>query len=84
MYKRQVERLVVADMSPVSYGDETEATGGVLGYARILRDLDLSQVRRREDADRLLAEHEPNTTIRAFLLQNLRRDGDGWRLAANL
>ena len=26
----------------------------------------------------------PNTTVRAFLLQNLRRDGDGWRWQANL
>ncbi|MDH2415402.1 alpha/beta fold hydrolase [Nocardioides sp. CER19] len=79
-----VERLVVADMSPVDYGDEAEATGGVLGYAQILLDLDLSQVHRREDADRLLAERVPNTTIRSFLLQNLRRDGDAWRWAANL
>ena len=77
-----VERLVVADMSPVDYGDDPdqgETTGGVLGYARILLDLDLSRVERREDADRV-----PSTTIRAFLLQNLRRDGEGWRWAANL
>lgn len=80
-----VEGLVVADMSPVDYSAEAEATGGVLGYARILLDLDLTQVHRREDADRLLAEQVPNTTIRSFLLQNLRRDGEsGWRWAANL
>jgi esterase len=82
-----VERLVVADMSPVDYRDEAEATGGVLRYARILLDLDLAQVHRREDADRLLAQTVPDATVRAFLLQNLRRDaGDpnGWRWAANL
>jgi len=83
-----VERLVVADMSPVDYSDEAEATGGVLGYAKILLGLDLARVERREDADRLLAEEVPNTTIRSFLLQNLRRDtghgSDGWRWAANL
>jgi len=79
-----VERLVVADMSPVDYGGEADATGGVLGYARILLDLDLARVERREDADRLLSERVPDPTIRAFLLQNLRRDGDGWRWAANL
>ena len=79
-----VERLVVADMSPVDYGDEVTATGGVLGYARILLDLDLSGVTRREEADRRLAEQVPSETIRSFLLQNLHRDGDGWRWAANL
>jgi pimeloyl-ACP methyl ester carboxylesterase len=86
-----VERLVVADMSPVDYSSEAEATGGVLGYARILLDLDLTQVHRREDADRLLAAQVPSPTIRSFLLQNLRRDGEsagrgegGWRWAANL
>jgi pimeloyl-ACP methyl ester carboxylesterase len=83
-----VEGLVVADMSPVDYGDEADTTGGVIRYARILLDLDLSGVERREDADRLLAERVPDPTIRAFLLQNLRRDaGDGpaaWRWAANL
>jgi pimeloyl-ACP methyl ester carboxylesterase len=83
-----VERLVVADMSPVDYGDEVEATGGVLGYARILLDLDLATVERREDADRMLTDRVPDATVRAFLLQNLRRAGDGpeagWRWATNL
>jgi pimeloyl-ACP methyl ester carboxylesterase len=79
-----VERLVVADMSPVDYGAAEDTTDGVLGYARILLDLDLAQVERREDADRLLAVSVPNTTIRAFLLQNLRRDGERWRWATNL
>lgn len=79
-----VERLVVADMSPVDYGAALEASGGVLHYAQDLLDLDLGKVERREDADTLLAATEPDETIRAFLLQNLRRDGDGWRWAANL
>ena len=79
-----VERLVVADMSPVDYGAAEDTTDGVLRYARILLDLDLAQVERREDADRLLAATVPSSTIRAFLLQNLRRDGDAWRWAANL
>ena len=84
-----VERLVVADMSPVDYTGEADAPDSVLGYARILLDLDLAQVGRREDADRLLAERVPSATIRAFLLQNLRRDTgrdgeESWRWAANL
>jgi esterase len=84
-----VERLVVADMSPVDYADEAleESTGGVLGYARILLELDLTRVHRREDADHLLEGPVPNSTVRSFLLQNLRRDEStpsGWRWAANL
>jgi pimeloyl-ACP methyl ester carboxylesterase len=83
-----VERLVVADMSPVDYGAAEDTTDGVLRYARLLLDLDLDQVEHREDADRLLAATVPSPTIRAFLLQNLRRDGAGadagWRWAANL
>jgi pimeloyl-ACP methyl ester carboxylesterase len=84
-----VERLVVADMSPVDYGTSEQTAGGVLHYATDLLELDLGKVERREDADMLLAAAEPNDTIRAFLLQNLRRDTtgegpDSWRWAANL
>lgn len=82
-----VSRLVVADISPVDYGDEHDVSGpagSVLRYARVLLDLDLSRVTRREEADRLLAPAESSTTIRSFLLQNLHRDGDSWRWAANL
>ena len=38
----------------------------------------------RADAEAALASAVPNPTVRGFLLQNLRRDGDGWRWQANL
>jgi pimeloyl-ACP methyl ester carboxylesterase len=75
-----VERLVVADMSPVSYGTAREFTG----YIEALCGLDLAQVHERADADRLLAPAVPSDSVRAFLLQNLRRDGDSWRWQPNL
>ncbi|GAB4008048.1 alpha/beta fold hydrolase [Nocardioides ultimimeridianus] len=79
-----VTRLVVADMSPVRYDG---GVGGLGRYARALLDLDLAQVRTREDADRLLEPDVPDATIRSFLLQNLRRDSEapsGWAWQPNL
>jgi pimeloyl-ACP methyl ester carboxylesterase len=75
-----VERLVVADMSPVGYSSAREFTG----YIEALRGLDLAAVGDREDADRLLAPAVPTGSVRSFLLQNLRREGDTWRWQPNL
>ena len=49
-----------------------------------MQGLDLSSIDRRADADRALAEAVPDQTVRDFLLQNLRRDGQTWRWQANL
>jgi esterase len=78
----KVERLVVADISPVAYSTGSEFAG----YMQAMRALDLSQVEHRSDADRLLEPAVPNTTVRSFLLQNLRRDSgeEGWRWQVNL
>ncbi|HWI44402.1 MAG TPA: alpha/beta fold hydrolase [Nocardioides sp.] len=78
----KVRSLVVADISPVAYSSGSEFAG----YMKAMRGMDLSQVVHRSDADRLLADAVPNTTVRSFLLQNLRRDpgDDGWRWQVNL
>lgn len=75
-----VERLCVVDMSPVDY----HGTSEFAGYIRAMRGMDLDAVDRRSDADAALAEAVPNTTVRSFLLQNLRRDGAGWAWQPNL
>ncbi|MEP9385279.1 alpha/beta fold hydrolase [Nocardioides cheoyonin] len=75
-----VERLVVADMSPVAYPTARD----FVTYTSALQSLDLDAVTRREDADRLLEPAVPDPTIRGFLLQNLRRHGDSWRWQLNL
>ena len=49
-----------------------------------MRALDLGTLRSRGEADAALAEAVPDPTVRGFLLQNLRRDGDGWRWQPNL
>ncbi|WP_067437295.1 alpha/beta fold hydrolase [Nocardioides jensenii] len=75
-----VERLVVVDMSPVVYANGSEFGGFIAG----MQSMDLDRLERRTDADAALAQAAPNTTVRSFLLQNLRRDGDGWRWQPNL
>ena len=81
-HPEKVHRLVVADISPVPYSSGSEFAG----YMQAMRGLDLSRVEHRSDAERLLEVAVPNTTVRSFLLQNLRRDtGDqGWRWQVNL
>src|SRR5699024_5872041 len=46
--------------------------------------LDLDDLPSRTEADARLTELIPNRTVRGFLLQNLRSDGEGWRWQANL
>jgi pimeloyl-ACP methyl ester carboxylesterase len=75
-----VERLVVVDVSPVAYESGRE----FLGYIDTMRGLDLTTLQRRDEADAALREAVPNTTVRSFLLQNLRREGDGWSWLLNL
>ncbi|WP_246142541.1 alpha/beta fold hydrolase [Nocardioides rubriscoriae] len=78
-----VRRLVVVDISPVLSDGESEF-GHLLDS---LAGLDLTQVHRRDDADRLLAGPIPDERVRGFLLQNLRSDpaaDAGWRWQAHL
>ena len=75
-----VARLCVVDVSPVRYGNAREFAG----YIRAMQDLDLDSLSQRADADAALRDAVPNDTVRSFLLQNLRRDGDTWRWQVNL
>ena len=75
-----VERLCVVDVSPVAYDHLSQFER----YVAAMRGLDLGSLARRGDAEAALAEVVPDATVRGFLLQNLRRDGDGWRWQVNL
>lgn len=77
-----VQRLAVVDIAPRSYGSLHRFTG----YINAMRTMPLEQIERRGDAERHLASVESDPGVRAFLLQNLRRDTDnqGWRWQANL
>ena len=75
-----VERLCVVDVSPVDYPSRSEFSG----YIEAMRAVDLAALERRGDADDALREAVPNSTVRSFLLQNLRRHDDSWAWQPNL
>jgi pimeloyl-ACP methyl ester carboxylesterase len=75
-----VERLCVVDVSPVDYGAGSEFAA----YIEAMQGLDLSALKQRAEADAALVDAVPHPTVRGFLLQNLRREGDGWRWQVNL
>ena len=67
-----VARLVVVDVAPVAYDHADEFAG----YIAAMRAIDLDTLERRSDADEALQDAVPNPTVRGFLLQSLRREGD--------
>jgi pimeloyl-ACP methyl ester carboxylesterase len=75
-----VERLCVVDISPVAYTKASEFAG----YIEAMCGLDLDAMTQRADAEAAMTAAVPQPTVRSFLLQNLRREGDGWRWQANL
>ena len=73
-----VARLVVVDIAPRSYGSLDRFST----YIAEMQRLPLGQLTSRGDAEARF--EEPNPGVKAFLLQNLRRDGDTWHWQANL
>jgi len=69
-----VERLIVADIAPVAYPHSQ------MRFLEAMRDLDLTGITRRSDADARLAERIDDSAIRAFLLQSLDVADGRWRL----
>jgi esterase len=60
-----VDRLIVADMSPISYSHSFDR------LIQALQALPLSEIRNRKQAEQLLASDIPDLNYRQFLLQNL-------------
>ena len=75
-----IARLCVVDVSPVAYPSAREFNG----YIAAMKGMDLARIATREEADQALVDAVPSPTVRAFLLQNLRRDHGGWRWQMNL
>ena len=75
-----VARLVVVDMSPVDYEGLTSFTGYLAG----MTSLPVERITTRAQADAHLRDAVPDPAIRAFLLQNLRHEDDGFRWQVNL
>ena len=73
-----IERLAVVDISPKGYGDLSRFEG----YIAEMKALPLDELTSRSDAEERFDESDPG--VKAFLLQNLRRQGDTWSWQANL
>lgn len=78
-HPQRVDRLAVVDIAPVRY-THTHAP-----LIAAMQGLDLSVLRSRADADRLLRDAVPDTATRLFLLQNLALEQGRyfWRLNLN-
>lgn len=79
-HPERVERLCVVDVSPVQYRESDEFRG----FIDAMLAIDLGAIESRADADAALKAAVPDDGVRAFLLTNLRREGDGWRWLPNL
>lgn len=79
-HPQAVERLCVVDVAPVTYPDGSEFER----FVAAMRALDLTTLASRDEADARLSAAVPDPTVRAFLLQNLRREGEAWRWQLNL
>lgn len=75
-----VSGLVVVDIAPVSY----DGLSQFATYVRAMRSIDLDTLAGRGPAEEQLVDSVPDPAVRSFLLQNLRRDGQGWRWQMNL
>ena len=73
-----VDRLIVADIAPVSYSHSH------LDHVNALSSIDLQHVSSRSDVDRQLATTVSDAGIRQFLLQNLVRDEGSFSWRINL
>jgi pimeloyl-ACP methyl ester carboxylesterase len=76
-YPDEVSGLVVADIAPRSYQPHLQQ------LLKLLRDVDLSRVNSRRDAEEALKPAIPERKVRLFLLKNLERTGSGdyrWKI----
>lgn len=73
-----IERLCVVDIAPKDYGNLHRFSG----YVEEMQRLPLDEITTRADAEERFEESDPG--VKAFLLQNLRRDGESWRWQSNI
>ncbi len=77
-HPERLARLIVVDIAPVPT-DSTHLT-----LIDVMRDLDLSRITRRGEAEATLEKDIPDPALRAFLMQNLVQGPDGFRWRVNL
>lgn len=74
-----VRRLIVVDIAPVTYQREAYPS-----YVEAMQKADLTTATRRSEVEAQLAAAVPEAELRAFLVQNLVRDGGHFRWRINL
>lgn len=88
MNPEAVSKLIVVDISPVSYRDSVTFTSHEREHANIisaLLSIDVNALSSRSQADELLSRTISDFRIRQFLLKNLKRDhNDRFTWALNL
>jgi esterase len=77
-YPNRVGALLVADVAPVRYGRHMD------GILAALLTMPVATLRDRTQADAALAQTVEDERLRQFLLQNLEREGNGFRWRINL
>jgi pimeloyl-ACP methyl ester carboxylesterase len=70
-------RMIVADIAPVAYHHDYD------DLIEPILALELDSFESRTQIDHALRPHIPEDQLRAFLLQNLARDEDGWSWRVN-
>ncbi|MEM8571779.1 MAG: alpha/beta fold hydrolase [Pseudomonadota bacterium] len=73
-----ISRLILVDIAPVAYNHSQ------IQYVDAMKAVDLDQVTRRSDADKLLAQSVEAPALRAFFLQSLEFGDSGARWRLNL
>lgn len=85
-YPERVSRLIVADISPLSYQKKVSENKRSLNHYDILaamKSIDFSNVKSRNDVDEILAKMIKPQRVRMFLLKNLERSKNNtfaWRI----
>lgn len=77
-YPARIHRLVVADIAPVAYSRRHQDVFDAF------RAVDLSTLKSRMDADKLMQPHVSELSTRSFLLKNLEKGEAGWSWRINL
>lgn len=77
-HRQRVDNLLVADIAPVSYSHSFDNT------VNALKDLPLSELGNRKQAEEWLALAIPDLNYRQFLLQNLVLQNGGYRWRVDL
>jgi esterase len=82
----KVNNLIIADIAPKSYKNETGITG-LSGQNELILDLmektDLTTVSTRQEIDQFLSSALPETGLRQFIIKNVYRDSNGlfkWKI----